>query len=438
MKLVSAAGTALVLRVAGAGLHILFLAALGRMLSADGVGVVLLALAPMSIASVVARFGLDNAVLRGVAKALSEHDYGRSSVLRKLSLRFALAFGLIVSVVLFVIAGWIGTVVFDRPGLGGLIRIAAVAVAPLTLMVISSQGLKAVRKPGLATLVGHVLLPMFSIVLALLVVPAYGLVGAMWSYVAGGCCAALFGVVAWSHGDAYGSASQLEAYLEVAPGLMRACAPLFVASSLQVVIQWVPTVMAGIWLLNEDVAILGVGLKIAMLMSFVLVAVDTVAAPGFAGHWHMGRLDDLKKLTRSSALLMIGLGVPVFIVFVVWGNELMSAFGSGFEGVGYILVIIGCGQLINVATGSVTSLLIMSNHQRSLISNLAVVAIAAVLLQLVLLTQLGLVGAASAIAATLAVQNLGALGLVRFKLGFWVYPSLRLPVGWRSIMLRPR
>ncbi|MDC1117185.1 polysaccharide biosynthesis C-terminal domain-containing protein, partial [Luminiphilus sp.] len=81
------------------------------------------------------------------------------------------------------------------------------------------------------------------------------------------------------------------------------------------------------------------------------------------------------------------------------------------------------GQLINVATGSVSFLLTMTGHERD-IRNLAMVSgPITVACALWLIAIWGVSGAAYAMALGLTVHNLGALWMVRRRLGFY-------PLGW--------
>ena len=58
--------------------------------------------------------------------------------------------------------------------------------------------------------------------------------------------------------------------------------------------------------------------------------------------------------------------VAIVIAMVLFSGVIMRFFGAGFESGAGLLVIIAVGQLINVATGSVSFLLNMTGHERDM------------------------------------------------------------------------
>jgi len=64
VELVKGATSSFMVKVASAAVSLLFYLHLGRMLGADGAGIFFLTLTVLTIASVVARFGLENTLLR--------------------------------------------------------------------------------------------------------------------------------------------------------------------------------------------------------------------------------------------------------------------------------------------------------------------------------------------------------------------------------------
>jgi len=96
----------------------------------------------------------------------------------------------------------------------------------------------------------------------------------------------------------------------------------------------------------------------------------------------------------------------------------MELFGNGFEDAAVLLMILAVGQFVNVATGSVGYLLNMSGHERDMNLVTLFTGPLTIILVALLSNYYGVMGAAIATAVGVSVQNLGALVLVKVRMGF--------------------
>jgi len=100
----------------------------------------------------------------------------------------------------------------------------------------------------------------------------------------------------------------------------------------------------------------------------------------------------------------------------------MGLFGPKFEEGALVLTILAIGQFINVATGSVGYLLMMSGHERLMRNNVACMAIVNIFISLLLIPWLGVIGAAISTAISLAAVNLIAVVIAWRRLNIWTLP----------------
>jgi O-antigen/teichoic acid export membrane protein len=115
---------------------------------------------------------------------------------------------------------------------------------------------------------------------------------------------------------------------------------------------------------------------------------------------------------------MLLAAAPVVTLMVCFPHWLMWLFGDEFVAGAPLLRILAIGQFINVATGSVGYLLMMTGHEKDMRNSLLVVAPCSILLSLWLIPLYGATGAAVATALAIAGQNLLAVFWVRRRLGF--------------------
>jgi O-antigen/teichoic acid export membrane protein len=202
--------------------------------------------------------------------------------------------------------------------------------------------------------------------------------------------------------------------------LWQSCYPLWITAIMQQLTLWGGQLVAGIYVSSDQVAQLAVARNTTVLIVFILMAVNNVSAPRFAAMYRQGQMVKLKNYARNSTLLMTLVALPITLIIWFFPTEIMSLFGKDFtngDAIWY-LRILSIGQFINVITGSVSSLLIMSGHEKDL-KNLRIInGILAIVLAVILTAMYGAIGSAMSSAIATAVFNLMAVGQVKKRLGF--------------------
>ncbi|MCC6544794.1 MAG: flippase [Nitrospirae bacterium] len=413
-ELVNGTAVTFSLKMLAAGLAFALNVTLARLLGADGSGIYFLALTVTTIGAVVGRIGLDNTMLRFAASNAAVNDWAAVKGVYTNGMRIALLSSGVVAGVMFIIASLLAHKVFSQPEISNLIRLMALSIVPVSLFTLHAEILKGIKRTGDAIAVLSVFAPAFSLAGVYLLVPGWGVKGAVWAYISASVITLFIGIYLWQR-----ATPQLNGIVGGfdKSRMLETSMPMFSAALLQLVIQWTATILMGMWASSVDVGIFSVASRTAMLTSFILVAVNSIAAPKFAALYRQGDMEALSKTARNSTKLMILLASPVLFLFLVVPGWIMHIFGKGFTGGAAILSILAVGQFVNVATGSVGYLLMMSGNERLMRNNLAACAVINLLLNIALIPTFGVTGAAIATTATLSLQNLIAAKLVSWKLG---------------------
>ncbi len=193
---------------------------------------------------------------------------------------------------------------------------------------------------------------------------------------------------------------------------------------MNLILNWTATVLLGVWGTSADVGIFSMASRTAALISFILMAMNSILAPKFAALYIKGEIETLGRTARNAAALVTLIVSPIFLLFILFPDLIMGLFGKKFIGGSELLVILSAGQFVNVITGSVACLLVMTGHERLQRNIMVISLVLNVLLSAVLIPQLGTTGASIAVAVTLSVQNLIAAGMVKRKLGIVTIPLL--------------
>jgi len=416
LEMVRGAGLVFILKMSGVGITFVTGILIARLLGTGGFGVFSLAMTCTTIIAVVARLGIDNAVVRTTSSYLARGDDGAAAGTYKAAIRLTVPVSAVASVVVFVLAPTISTGLFDEPALMEPLRIAAIVLVPTTVMVTTTESLRALKHPGQATFFQTVL-PFLVILAVLLVLPVFIAAPAPSTivsvHVAGVGVTAFLAWLAWQKHTRDRAVPRRR--VPVSPLLSQAV-PLLSIMLVSLTITSVDIFMLGIWVDAENVGLYSAAARISNLMILLLTAINTVAGPKFSELHTQGRMPQLSHLARSCALVSTILVLPVYVLFVAFPGTIMGLFGPGFEASSVLLVILATGQLVNVATGSVGVMLIMTGHEHSMRSATVAAGVLNIVLNAMLIPFWGTVGAATATAISVTTLNIACLVLVYRKL----------------------
>ena len=197
----------------------------------------------------------------------------------------------------------------------------------------------------------------------------------------------------------------------------RVALPLLLASGFHVVLSQTDVIMIGAFLAPDDVAVYYAAAKTAVFVSFVLAAVNAVAAPKLAALYAERRLDDLQTLLSDMSHWIFWPALAAAAAAVLLGAEILTLFGPTFSAGHTALVILVFGHLVRAGTGLVGDLLGLTGHQKLNAWVLALSAVLNVILNTLLIPRFGIAGAAAATAVSMAFWNVGLWLLGRRKLG---------------------
>lgn len=202
-------------------------------------------------------------------------------------------------------------------------------------------------------------------------------------------------------------------------GEWRAIAlPLFVADALGILFGNTDILMLGMIRSAEEVGVYQVALRLSGLMLVLLGASNWVLAPWFARfHAQEDTARFQSVVTRSGRAIFVAT-LGMFLVLVLFGKPLLGLFfGEAFQAAYPMMLVLGIGQLINVACGPVVNLLAMANGQKELMMGIGLAVLGNVLLCGLLVPVYGAMGAAVSVALVTIGYNLGLAFLVRQKVG---------------------
>ena len=404
---------AICVKVLAAGAAFLMNIVVARTLGASEAGLFFFGFTLITLLAGIARMGLDNSLVRFISSEHSQNNLsGVYGVYRK-SMLWAVGLSLLVMCLLIMLNQPLTSHIFNLPGFGSVLWIMAFALPLVALYTLHAQALQGLKRIAKAMLTLNVTVPVL-VLLGLLLLPVDTADGTAWVYV-GACAIALLLSWLWWRNSA--PEPPARASFETSQ-LLSSCLPLWGVMLFSQAIMWSSQVMLGVWATATDVALFASAQRTAMLTSFVLVAVNSIAAPKFAAMHRQGDMIGLRRTALMSVRLMLLAAVPLVLFMLLFPEWLMGLFGEEFKSAATVLMILTLGQFVNIATGSVGFLLSMTGHERQLRLNVFIGALLGVGLGVALIPVYGILGAAIATAVGVASQNLLGVYQVNKLLGF--------------------
>lgn len=194
--------------------------------------------------------------------------------------------------------------------------------------------------------------------------------------------------------------------------------PFMLASSIILIGNQVDQVLIKILDSSEMLGIYMVAFKISMVISFPLVAINTISAPKFSEYFGLNDMKNLEATAKYTSNLCMFVSMIPFLIIMIFASQLLSFFGDEFTTATDVLRLLAVGQYITASFGSVGILLQMTDNQNILFITSLITITLHILLIIILLPIYGILGVAIASISTLFLRNLIFSLFAKKKLGF--------------------
>ncbi len=405
----------------GRGLNFLTYAVLARLLGPASLGLYAIDMALLQMFEGVARLGMSSGVVRLGTKYRRDAPIALRQVLTA-AMTLTGGCGFLVAGCLWMLAPWIASEVFENVSLEVVIRWFAAAVPLLALLRVVAAATRVTLRTQYSVWAGEITPGAAN----LLLLVAFWLAGEQ-----------LLGAIAarvLSVGVALAIAFRLLRRLfpgcvsghqydrRTAWQLLSFSIPTALASILSALLFSMDRLLIGVFYTPADVGVYQVAAQTSLVLGSLLAAVNAIFVPMAADLHHLGERQRLESLFRLTTRWGLNAVTPLLLVVVVFSPDVLNVlYGADYRNAAASLVILSCGQFVNIATGAVGSVLTMSGYPKRWLA-ITISAVAANLgLNLILIPRAGIAGAATATALATLLTFSAALWQVRAKVGIWPY-----------------
>ncbi len=420
-RLAGGAAVQLAGRIVGRGSAFLLQLALARFLEPMAYGLFSLGHTLFLISGLGATLGLEHAAIRFASRHLGEDEASLGAVLRR-CVTLAAGASLAMAAVLYLAAPWLATGVFQKPGLAPVLALFALGLPLIAGLRVAAAGTRVSQRMQFSAIAEDLVQPLANLTLVTIFwIVGWRLLGAVGAVVASFGVAMVVAAIFLRRtfptvtAPAGGQAPRVQELIAFAM-------PAAFAGLLGLGTLWADRLVVGSLLSEEETGIYAAAAYPATVLALLLTSFTAIFAPMIAELYQKGERERLERLFRTATRWGICLGMPAFLAVAFFAHPLIAVvLGAPYLPGEWAMVILTGGQMVNLATGSVGFLLVMSGRQKLWMMMTAVALLANVVLNFQWIPRFGLEGAATATACVLVALFLAALVAVHRVLGLWPY-----------------
>ncbi|AXT19930.1 polysaccharide biosynthesis protein [Flavobacteriaceae bacterium AU392] len=190
---------------------------------------------------------------------------------------------------------------------------------------------------------------------------------------------------------------------------------IIIAGSVASIILEIDKFMLGQYIVIDNIAFYGIAVYIATVIGVPARSMHQITNPITAKFLNDNDKESLKDLYKKSSINLFIIGGFVFLLITLNINELYTILPEEFRGGVLVVFLIGLAKLIDNLIGNNNAILFNSNYYRIVLLLGFILAILAVILNVVLIPVYGIYGAAYATFISIVVYNICKVGFVYIK-----------------------
>ncbi len=419
-EIISGSAATITIRLLGLVVGYAFTFIISRYFGSEVLGPHTLSVTVLMMFSVVGRLGMDTYLVRSFSRDHADGRWDRILEVYKKTLLVIIPLGLVLSAILYFSSEAIATYIFKKPFLEPYFRVISFGVLPMILRFINSEcyrGFRRNKEYAYSQNVGYFLyatiilgallafsknelLPNIAFVLSLVVLSISSSI-------------LIFRTI---FANTKVSANEYPLRSMVTNSL-----PMLFATSMLLISGWINTIILGVYSTESEVGIYSVILKISTLSTFVLMSINSIAAPRFAQLHAKENHSGLKQYISQIAKVIFFSSIPIFLFIILFREWLLSLFGDEFVAGGAALLVTMIGQFFNVFAGSVGAILNMTGRQVIFRNILFISTIINIIACFFIIPSMGMMGSAIAGMIFMASWNLISMISIKYKYNLRTY-----------------
>ncbi len=432
-KLVTGARQGMIGTIGGRFLGVLGSILAARILGPAVFGLYAIGWTLLRFLSLLFPMGMDRAVLRFAPQYWKRDPEGLKGLFYQ-TIFLSFGSGLIFGILLYLLAPWLATTVYHKPELLSVFRLFSIAFPMLSLLIVVTAATRITQKVKISMLIQDIGQPILGLFLMIgFYFLGLKISGVILSDIISITIAAVVSIVFIFRVFPEIIPTQTK-YKNSLQELFAYAVPAALGGAFSVYVFWIDRILIGYLRPSYDNGIYLAVSQISTIFLVISSGINSVVVPIFSSLFHQKDMKTLEEIYRISTKWGIYFSVPILIVLLISpGSTLSLIYGGQYQGGAIVLLVLLAGQAVNLITGSVNPLLIMTGNQKFLFKLSGIVLAVDIILNYLLIKRYGLIGAAVGTSISLSGLYLIALFWVKYKLGLWPYDRRYLKGLWAGL-----
>lgn len=405
-------------RVLAAGFALATSILIARLYGAEMVGVVAVIHSFLLLATIFTALGTGTSILRLIPEHLVKYSATSAFRVYRKTQYVVIIVCLVTGILSFFGSHLIADKVFSKPHLSFYFRLAAAFVVFKSLMLLNTQavrGLRLIRLFALMQLLPHASTLSFIVLIGLFStkkdIPVYALLS-------GFAVTAMAGWLIMETAFKRRMQPQDSVSSVTTRSILSLSLPMLMTTAVTFVMAQTGVIMLGMFCTEAEVGYYAIAVKLATLTSFILAAINSMAAPKFSEFYHSGQIDELFYVAKKSAKLIFWTSAPILAGLLVLGKPILTIlFGTDFAIAYPAMVTLVMGQFIHSISGSNGLFMNMTGHHKQFGAIMVLSTLLHIIMCSLLIPSLGMYGASIATMTTTVCWNALTLLYIKQKYG---------------------
>lgn len=406
-----------------------FFYVLAKKLGAVGLGVFNTCFTVLILSSVIAKLGLDTALVKYIAEFVATDK--KKHIYNLYFVSFGLIFitGAITGAIIYFLSNELSRLFFEDADQNKLFKIIAFTIIPFAITQLNSEYFRGLKKIAAYSGLQNGTIYLIILMLVLFALPQNRSAEHIIQYL---LFTSLF-LMLISSFFIFGESISLNKQKGSEPNdmgigkrkLISVSLPMLFSNSLFLVMNWTDTLMLSAFHGEDAVGIYNIALKIASLNTIALIAINSIASPKFSEIYSSEGKRRFRRIVQQTTALACFISLPVFIVILSVPERILEVFGQEFVIGKTALIILSVGQIVSAFSGSTMIVLNMTGREKVGRNILIITAVINIVVNYLLIPQYGIVGAAIATMSSTIFWNLISVMYIYKSFGFFTFPFNR-------------
>lgn len=420
-RIIRGGGAFLFASLFGNGINYFFGAYVARALGPEQFGIYIIGLTIMNILLFIVPLGMDVAIVKFISEHLSLGDKSKASNIVFHLFVIAVGLALIFGLIFALIATPLSNAVYKKSELIPVLLSFSVIFILASFNNFLTVTLQAFQVFNTIACLKYLWEPIGKFFLTGLFLGfGFGLHGLLFSLFLTYCVSFLISLRMTQNVTGLGLNSRPSWELSNLFPIFKFSFPLAITNIFGVVAPRLDVLILGYWLRIQDVGFYSASLQTAAILSLVLGSFSQLFSPMVVSVLARENKESLKDMYQAVCRWALTLSLPLFLLIVLFGHEILSLFGKDFSAGRECLIILAFGQIVNAFMGASSVVLLMSGRSKIIMWNTIILDSILIIMDIILVSTVGLSGPAIALSTIMILG--GITGVVQVWLIHEVSP----------------